>query len=71
MSKQMWGKMLFVLGVLLFMVVMGMSNRSNVDFRLMGKDIGTLPAAILYFVFFGVGALSGAVMAVGFRKSDR
>ena len=71
MSRQMWGKVLFVLAVLLFMVIMGMSYRGEVNFRLMGREVGQLPAAILYFVFFGVGLISGAILAVGWRKSGK
>jgi len=71
MSKQMWGKVIFILAVLLFMVIMGMSNRESVNFELINRQIGTLPAAILYFIFFGVGLISGAVLAVGWRRSGK
>jgi len=71
MSKHMWGRVLFTLAVLLFMVIMGMSNRASVNFELMNKRIGTFPAAILYFIFFGVGLISGAVLAVGWWRAGK
>jgi len=71
MSKHMWGRVLFILAVLLFMVIMGMSNRETVNFELVNREIGALPAAILYFIFFGVGLVSGAVLAVGWRRSGK
>ena len=59
-------KLVFVLAVLLFMVMMGMSNHHPTRFKLdkFGWDFET-QAAIMYFIFFGVGLITGAVIAVG------
>ena len=60
-----------VLAALLFMVLMGMSNQQNVKFSLsqLGERfIFTTNAAIMYFIFFGVGLMTGAVIAVGTGK---
>ena len=53
------------------MVIMGMSNHDRVNFELLNRRIGSLPAAILYFIFFGAGLISGAVLAVGWRRSGK
>ena len=62
-------KLLFVLAVLLFMVLMGMSNTEKVTFTLRQLSFtGQTTAAIMYFIFFGVGVLTGGVLAVGGAK---
>jgi uncharacterized integral membrane protein len=60
-------KALFIIAVLSLLVLMGMHNRENV--RLSMPDISrhdlSLPAALMYFAFFGIGFLAGAVLMSG------
>ena len=70
MTTRMWVKLIVVLAVLLFMVLMGMSNDQTATFRLFDRE-GTTQAAIMYFIFFGVGVVTGAVLALGSGKSSR
>ena len=70
MTTRMWVKLIVVLAVLLFMVLMGMSNGQEATFRLFGRE-GSTQAAIMYFIFFGVGVVTGAVVALGPGKSSR
>lgn len=63
-------KILFIIIVLGFLVLMGLNNPGNIDFRMppiIPKKI-TLPAAIMYFIFFAVGVLSGAILVAGGKK---
>jgi len=71
-TTRLWLKLILVLAVLLFMVVMGMSNDQVVTFRL--KPFGvesSQRSAILYFMFFGAGVITGAVLAAGPRRSAK
>ena len=70
MTTRMWVKLIVVLAVLLFMVLMGMSNNQTATFRLFGRE-STSQAAIMYFIFFGVGVVTGAILALGPGKSSR
>ena len=56
-----------VLAVLLFMVMMGMSNQDKVIFRLnpLGYKSNEVSTAILYFLFFSGGVVMGAFLAIG------
>jgi hypothetical protein len=64
-------KTLFIIAVLALLVIMGMYNPKTVDLsmpRILPHTL-SLPAALMYFMFFGVGFLAGAVlMAGGGRK---
>ncbi|MCX7871677.1 MAG: hypothetical protein N2487_00155 [Verrucomicrobiae bacterium] len=63
-------KLLFIIVMLGFLVLMGLNNPGNIDFRLppvMPRKI-TLPAAIMYFAFFAIGVLSGAILVAGGKK---
>jgi|YelNatPaOPRAMG01_1025707.scaffolds.fasta_scaffold01413_22 hypothetical protein len=63
-------KILFIIVVLGFLVLMGLNNPGNIDFRLppvIPKKI-TLQAAIMYFIFFAIGFLSGAILVAGGKK---
>ena len=70
MTTRMWVKVIVVLAVLLFMVLMGMSNKQTATFRLFDRE-GTAQAAIMYFIFFSVGVVTGAVLALGPVKSSK
>lgn len=70
MNKRLWFKVVFLLLVLLLMVLMGMSNtKYNVTFRLLHWEVLTAKAALMYFLFFSVGVVAGAVVAVGPRQA--
>ena len=73
MNGRLWIKLIFVLAVLLFMVLMGMSNQDMVQFRLkpLGLESGPTSSALMYYVFFGAGVVTGAVLAVGLRRSSK
>jgi uncharacterized integral membrane protein len=60
-------KTVFLVVVLLLLVIMGMNNRQAVRLTLppiLPKG-QSLPAAIMYFGFFGVGVLSGTMLTGG------
>ncbi len=67
MNTRLLLKLLFVLAVLLFMVMMGVSNQDTVTFKLLGRTFGRMSAAFMYFIFFGAGVIFGAVIATGWR----
>lgn len=63
-------KLVFLVVVLGCLVLMGLNNPGKVDFRL-PPAIPTkivLPAAIMYFIFFAVGLVTGAILFVGGKK---
>ncbi len=69
MNTRLFLKLIFVLAVLLFMVMMGLSNDHPARFKL--AQVGwefEVNAAIMYFIFFGAGVLAGAVIAAGGGK---
>jgi uncharacterized membrane protein YciS (DUF1049 family) len=67
MNTRLFMKFVVVLAVLLFMVMMGMSNSDPVRFKLLplSYESGPIKSAFMYFIFFAVGALTGLVIAVG------
>ena len=71
MNTRLLAKLIFVLLVLLFMVMMGMENNIDIEFRLLKKDFGKIPAAIMYFIFMGAGILLGAIVVVGWRGAGK
>ena len=73
MNSRLWMKVIFVLAMLLFMVLMGMSNDDLVRFRLkpLGVESGEVRSALMYFIFFGAGLVTGAVVAVGPWRSSK
>jgi hypothetical protein len=70
MNAKLLLKLLFLMIVLLFLVIMGMHNRSSVAFVLPPLITRPLmqPAAIMYFAFFAIGVLTGSVLAAGLGK---
>ena len=65
-------KTLFIIAVLALLVIMGMYNPKTVDLsmpRILPRIL-SLPAAIMYFMFFGVGFLAGAVLMAGGGKKS-
>lgn len=67
MSTRLLLKTLFFIMVLFLLVLMGMHNRNNVDFMLPPflKQAIQQPAALMYFAFFAIGVLTGAIFSVG------
>lgn len=67
MNARLFMKFVVVLAVLLFMVMMGMSNADPVRFKLvpLNYESGTIKSAFMYFIFFAVGAFTGLVLAAG------
>ncbi len=63
-------KTLFIIAVLALLVIMGMNNRQTVTLSMPGilPHHQPLPAALMYFAFFGVGFLAGAVLMSGGGK---
>jgi uncharacterized integral membrane protein len=65
-------KALFIIAVLSLLVIMGMNNRETVHLsmpNILPRD-QALPAALMYFAFFGVGFLAGAVLMAGGGKKS-
>jgi uncharacterized membrane protein YciS (DUF1049 family) len=64
-------KLVVVLAIMLFMVMMGLSNDHPARFKLakVGWEF-EINAALMYFIFFGAGVLAGAVIASGGGKSS-
>ena len=71
MNTRLIVKLIVVLAVLLFMVIMGMSNQGEVTFRFLGAKSGPLKAAFMYFIFFAAGVFVGAVITVGIGRSSK
>ena len=73
MSMRLWLKLIFVLAILLFMVMMGMSNNDLVQFKLkpLSFESDKVRSAIMYFIFFGAGIVTGAVLVLGPWKSSK
>ena len=58
---------LALIAILSLLVIMGMNNRQSVDLSLppLISKVQTLPAALMYFAFFAVGLLTGALLTAG------
>jgi len=67
MNAKLLLKTIFLIIVLLLLVLMGMHNRSDINFSLppLLKNTISQPAAIMYFGFFAVGVLTGTVLTAG------
>jgi uncharacterized integral membrane protein len=70
MNAKLLFKTIFLIAVLLLLVLMGMDNRSAINFTLppLLNKIITQPAAIMYFGFFAVGVLTGTVLTAGGKR---
>jgi hypothetical protein len=70
MNAKLIFKTLFLILVLLFLVLMGMENRQHVNFTLppvLPVKV-VQPAAIMYYIFFAVGVLTGTILTAGGGK---
>ena len=67
MNAKLLLKTLLLLVLLLLLVIIGMNNRETVHLRVppLLSKAQTLPAALMYYGFFAVGVLSGAVLTAG------
>lgn len=66
-------KTAFMIALLLLLVIMGMNNRQTVELNMSPLLARTekQPAAIMYFGFFAVGLLAGAVLTAGKRPKSK
>ena len=67
MNAKLLFKMLFIILVALLLVLMGMNNKSRIDFTLppLLSRVIQQPAALMYLAFFAVGLLTGAIVTAG------
>lgn len=58
-----------MIALLLLLVIMGMNNRQTVELSMkpLVSEVQKQPAAIMYFGFFAVGLLAGAILMTGKR----
>lgn len=71
MNAKLIFKLLFLLVILCFLVLMGMYNPGKVDFYMppiISKKV-SLQAALMYFLCFSVGVITGAILVAGGKKS--
>jgi hypothetical protein len=63
-------KVLFIVAVLALLVIMGMNNRDSVTLTMPNilPRVQKQPAALMYFAFFGVGFIAGALLMSGGGK---
>lgn len=66
-------KIIVVIVALLFILLMGMANQDQVQFRLamVGFQSNPMPSALMYFIFFGAGLITGGVLALGSGSSEK
>jgi uncharacterized integral membrane protein len=62
-------KTVLIIALLLLLVIMGMNNQQIVELRMkpLTNEVQKQPAAIMYFGFFAVGLLAGALLMTGKR----
>lgn len=65
MNAKLVVKLLVLMAVLLLLVVMGMNNRQRVELAIPPFPKQKMPAALMYYGFFGLGVLSGALLTNG------
>ncbi|HWX20013.1 MAG TPA: hypothetical protein VN578_08920 [Candidatus Binatia bacterium] len=73
MNTKLLLKTIFLILVLSLLVVMGMNNQQKVELSLppLLPRTQKLPAALMYFGFFGVGVLSGTLLTAGGKGGSR
>ena len=59
-------KLLIVTAIFLLLVLIGLNNRAPVDFSLppVLAEVVRQPAALMYFGFFAVGLITGAILCI-------
>ncbi len=72
MNAKLLFKIVFIIVMLFLLVLIGLNNKQNVPFNLPPLISRTVhqPAAIMYFAFFAVGILTGAVLTASVGKKN-
>lgn len=73
MKAMMLIKIAFVAVIFMLLVMMGLYNRATVDFNLpplLSSEVQQ-PAALMYFAFFAVGLITGAILSMGGHKEPK
>jgi hypothetical protein len=70
MKAMMFLKIVVVTAAFFVLVLMGLNNSAPVDFNLppLLKGVVQQPAALMYFGFFAIGLVTGAVLNLGGQK---
>jgi uncharacterized integral membrane protein len=71
MNARLIAKLVLLVVVLLLLVLVGMHNKDTVAFALpplITRPV-KLPAALMYFAWFAIGLLTGALLIAGVGKS--
>jgi uncharacterized integral membrane protein len=73
MKAMMLVKLSILTAVVLVLVLIGLNNSAPVDFRLPPVLAGvvTQPAALMYFGFFAVGVITGAILCVPNKSQSK
>ena len=73
MDAKLFLKTIFLIVVLLFLVLIGMENRGEVEFALkpLLSNKVKLPSALMYFAFFAIGVLTGTILTAGSGKGGK
>ena len=72
MNAKLLFKIVFIIVMLFLLVLIGLNNKQAVPFvlpPLLSKAVQQ-PAAIMYFAFFAVGMLTGAILTAGSGKKS-
>ena len=71
MNAKLIFKVLFLAAMLLVLVLLGRNNTATVVLNMdpISRHILKLPAAMMYYAFFAVGMLTGAILFAGGGKS--
>jgi uncharacterized integral membrane protein len=66
-------KTVFLIAILLLLVIMGMNNRDSVELSMppLLPHAQRMPAALMYFGFFGIGVLTGTILNSGKRGASK
>ena len=70
MNTRLLVKLIVVLAVMLFMVMMGIENTNKIQFTILHKTSAPVISAIMYFIFFGVGVITGGILTAGSGKKS-
>jgi uncharacterized integral membrane protein len=70
MNAKLLLKTIFMIGILLLLVIMGMNNQQHVQLAMppLLPKTQSLPAALMYFGFFAVGVLTGTILTAGGKR---
>ncbi len=73
MKAMVFLKVVIVTAIFLLLVLIGLNNRGPVDFRLppVLAEVVRQPAALMYFGFFAVGVLTGAVLCIPTKSGGK